>query len=81
MPSKRTEIQPDQWYNLQEVKELNLLPWCRSFWAVRNVINKDFHGPNILKANITGQGRATKYHIKGINIIRFIKAWESGSPL
>lgn len=76
--TKAPKIDPAAWYTLQDIVRSGMFPWCRSFWSVRNIVAMDRTGKNVLKAAITGTGRATKYHFKGANIQKFVKEWESG---
>lgn len=78
---RKKTINPDAWYNLSQVATHKMFPWCHSFVAVRYAVNRDLAGANILKTVVTGEGRATKYHIKGENIIKFIEAWEAGTAI
>lgn len=77
--TRATRIDPQGWYTLQDVVRSHMFPWARSFWSVRNVVTLDRKNKNLLRATITGTGRATKYHFKGDRIIKFIKAVEAGS--
>lgn len=76
MPVRAIHIKASSWYTLQDIVRMGVFPWCKSFWSVRNIVAGDRARGNILKAVITGTGRATKYHFKGENIIRFVKDWE-----
>jgi hypothetical protein len=73
------KIKPDEWYSLQDIVRNKMFPWAGSFWSVRNTVTSDRKGQNLLNANIQGEGRATKYHFKGANIIKFIEAFEAGT--
>jgi len=75
---KKVKIELDKWYNMQEIVREKMFPWALSFWSVRRIVDQDRINSNILKANITGDGRAKKYHFKGENIIKFIKEFEAG---
>lgn len=77
MPKAPT-IKPDAWYTMQDVVRENMFPWARSFWSVRNTVALDRKGKNLLKAIIQGDGRGTKYHFKGENIIQFVKESMAG---
>ncbi len=76
--NKKLKIDPESWYSLSDIVEDKMFPWARSFWSVRNLVAVDRRNKNILKANIVGTGRATKYHFKGDNINKFIKEFELG---
>jgi hypothetical protein len=77
--TRATKPKPEEWYTMQDIVTQRMFAWCPpTFWSVRNVVNLDRQNSNILKATITGTGRATKYHFKGENIIKFIKLAESG---
>jgi len=76
--NKRAEINPNEWYTMQDIVRDKMFSWASSFWSVRNIVALDRRKNNILKVNITGTGRATKYHFKGENILKFIKEFEAG---
>ncbi len=76
--TKQTKIEPQTWYTMQDIVRSKMFPWVSSLWSVRNLVALDRRNKSILKANITGTGRATKYHFKGENIIKFVKEFESG---
>ena len=75
----KKQINAEGWYSLQDIQREQMFPWCSSFWSVRNVVALDRRNKNILKATIQGTGRATKYHFKGDNIIKFVKLVEDGT--
>lgn len=77
----KTKIVPDKWYNLLEIVELGLFPWCKDVKTVRNWVHRDKLGKNILKANIVGSGRQARYHIQGKNIAEFVAEIEAGTYL
>lgn len=76
--TRAIKIDPKRWYTLQDIVREGMFTWVSSFWSVRNFVKLDAQGKNVLKANITGTGRGKKYHFKGENIIKFIKAFEDG---
>lgn len=78
--TRAMKTDPKGWYTLQDIVRGKMFPWASSFWSVRNVVQIDSKGKNLLKPNITGKGRGTKYHFKGENIIRFVKQWQSEHP-
>lgn len=74
----KAKIKAEGWYTLQDIVREKMFPWAHSFWSVRNVVKLDKENGNILKAAITGKGRATKYHFKGENITKFVNQVEAG---
>lgn len=76
--TKKT-IEPERWYNLLEIVELGLFPWCKDIKTVRNWIHTDKISKDKLKAMIIGSGRQARYRILGKNIIVFITNYEDGS--
>lgn len=74
----QTKIDPQEWYTLQDIVRGKMFPWLNSFISIRNLVAQDRDNKNVLKANITGTGRATKYHFKGENIIKFISEFDAG---
>lgn len=76
--STTKKIEPKEWYSLQDIVTQKMMPWSSSFKAVRKIVTRDKENSDILRAQITGDGRATKYQIQGENIIKFIKSVEAG---
>lgn len=77
--TKERLLDPEKWYSLTQIVKLGLFSWCTDLRTVRGWIERDRKTKNVLKAVIVGRGRATKYHIKGANIINFIAHVEDGS--
>jgi len=73
-----SKIDPAGWYSMQDIVRSGMFPWARSFWSVRNVVAMDARSKNLLKPGVVGTGRATKYHFKGENIIKFLREFEEG---
>ena len=77
--SKPTKINPAKFYTLSEMADQGLFPWCDNIATYRKWVLADRKGRNVLKATITGTGRAARYYVKGENIIKFIAHVENGS--
>lgn len=73
-----TKIKEDNYYSMQQIVSGKFFAWATSFWSVRKVVESDLKKKNVLKAIITGDGRAKKYQFKGSNIIKFITEVETG---
>lgn len=65
-------------YSLLDVVRDKMFPWAHSYWSVRNIVKRDLDGANVLKTIVIGSGKATKYHFKKENIIKFVKSVETG---
>lgn len=79
MIKKATTIKESEWYSLQDMMRGRMFAWCSSIYSIRNIIEKDRKGKNILKAQIMGAGNSIRYKIQGGNIIKFIKLVEAGN--
>jgi hypothetical protein len=66
-------IESEKWYSIKEVVDKNLLPMLGSKYLTIKWIEC-----KRLKAVRTGQGKGTRYSIKGNWLIAFIAKWESG---
>lgn len=75
---KRATIDPKEWYTMQEIVRAKMFPWATSFWSIRNMVALDRRNKNLLKINISGTGKATRYFFLGANIIKFKKEFEAG---
>jgi hypothetical protein len=65
-------------YNLSHIRDEGLFPWTRDIRTIRKMVHRDYWGENLLKALVSGAGRALEYKIKGANIIRFIEKYGPG---
>lgn len=74
-------IEPDRDYNLSHIKDEGLFPWVRNIRTVRRIVHQDKATENVLKAVITGEGRALDYKIKGRNISKFLEKYGPGFML
>ncbi len=72
------KIEAQRWYTMQDIIRATMFPWARSVWSVRKAVDADREKKNVLKAIITGEGRARKYLIKGENITKLVKLVEAG---
>jgi len=81
MTTRATTINPRKWYNMQSILRERMFPWVSALGAIRKTVAKDLAGKNLLKTTVIGTGRATKYHFKGTNIIKFVSAVEDGKVL
>jgi hypothetical protein len=76
---KKQTINPTEWYSMNDIIAGQLFPWCKGTRVVRRIIQDDLRsGHSILKSQVTGMGRGTKYRIYGRNLIRFIEKVEQG---
>ena len=66
---------------MQDIVTGKWIGWAKTFWSLRKVVDRDLKGKNILRAIITGEGRAKKYRFKGSNIIKFIERVGDGKHI
>lgn len=83
MPVKKTKakaaVDPEKWYTLSDIAELRLFPWCGTdLRRYRRVVLADLKDANHLKTVKMGDGRTTRYQMKGSNITSFIMRVEAG---
>jgi hypothetical protein len=76
---KKQKIERDKLYTIIDIVRDQIFPWCSSFATCRKWIIADRQAKNYLKAVIIGEGRNRRFHIKGENIINFLKHVEDGS--
>lgn len=75
----KAKISPGEWYTLTNLAQEKMFPWCGTdLRRYRGIVKADAAKENILKAVTIGTGFATRYQIKGENIIKFIKRFEEG---
>lgn len=63
----------DEWYTLHEVAKKRFIPYFKSYYTLRNYVQKGW-----IKANVVGSGTSKRYYIKGENIRKFLEDWEGG---
>ena len=72
-------IDLEKTYNAHEVLQENFLYWIKSYPTLTKWIRQDKENWHILNATIIGTGTATRYFIRGENILRFVASFEDGS--
>ena len=72
------KIDPKREYNLSHIQQEEIFPWARNISTVRKIVKVDYWGENMLKAHISGTGRALEYKITGKNIISFLEKYGPG---
>lgn len=78
---EKNQIQDKTFYSLKDIVDEKMIPFYTSFNTLRNLIERDRKGRNILKVTVTGNGTNRRYHIRGENIKRFNDAVESGKVI
>lgn len=67
-------IKPNTYYSLRQIFKLKVFPWIHSFVTLRRLVKKDIEKEtNLFKAIIIGQGRGTRYKIKGQTLIDLLE--------
>lgn len=75
-----TKIEKEKWYKLTEIVALGLIPWCKDIKTIRKWVLKDKSQDNLLKINVVGRGKKTRYHILGDNLNQYIAAMTATKP-
>lgn len=75
------DIKKGDTYDLSRVARERLLWGQKDVRKVRELVNKDREGRNILNAEMVGEGLGTRYQIKGANIIKFLEVYSPGVEL
>lgn len=68
------KINEGETYSLLSLVKLKALPGVKSFTAAKNLVMRDRMGANVLRAQIMGDGRATRIYIKGKNVLDYQQA-------
>lgn len=79
-----TNVDPNKFYNINEIFVLGLFPWIRSYGAIRRYLDFDRLHDNVLQTqvkprNIDSANTGLRYFIKGENIINLLARYEDGS--
>ena len=77
----KTAIDPERWYHLSELARMGAFPWIRSNdqRTYARTVARDQQAQDILRTMNQGNGRGTRYKMKGENIIKFRDAVENGA--
>lgn len=76
---KATLILPDKYYSPKQIFLLNVFKWIRSYDMIKRWVKKDIESGNtIFKAVKSGQGKGTRYLIKGSVILGIIEESKNG---
>lgn len=79
MGTKKNRIDPDAWYTLSDLVKDEVFTFCGTdIRRYRSAVKADKKGADILKTVIRGTGMGLRYTFKGVNVINFIQAVESG---
>lgn len=66
---------PKREYTIEEISELQLIPWARNARTLRSIILQDSKGEKILDATITGRDTQRRYLVKGSQIIKYLRKY------
>jgi len=67
--------EPKRELSITDVKREGILPWARHHRTIIGIVRADMHGPNLLKAKVSGKGRNTRYTMRAENIIRYLETY------
>ena len=71
------KINPNKYYSLRQIFKLEIFTWIKSFTTLRRLVRRDIEkDTNLFKAIIVGQGRGTRYKIKGQILIDVLEKIE-----
>lgn len=64
-------------FNQIDFRTFRLFPWAVDSRTWRKIIISDLLGENVLQTRIEGEGKRSRYFIKGKNILEFINRYGS----
>lgn len=70
--------EPNREYSLSDITRERLFPWAKDLKTIRSIVHRDLNGENLLKAQVEGTGRTTRYTVKGKNLVRFLTIYGPG---
>lgn len=76
---KANLIKSDDYYSLLQLYKLNVFKWIKSYDTLKRWVKRDLDKDNKIFRTIRyGQGKGTRYLIKGSVILTLIKDVETG---
>ena len=65
-------IDPNKYYNLNQIYKFGYFPWLKSLSSVRRWVEKDQRQGNLLKTIVVGYKTGKRYVIKGSDLNIFL---------
>ena len=64
-------LYPDEYYSLQQILDMRVLPWIKGFSTLSKLVKKDIDRNNsqLFKAVVIGKKQGTRYMIKGQHLL------------
>jgi len=73
---EREQIEPSRYYSVRQVAAMKVLPW-RSAMTIAAILKEDKWNA-IFQPMVDQKKNAVRMHVKGENIIKFLKMVEGG---
>ena len=70
------EIEPARYYSVRQLSQMNVLPW-RSAMTIAKVL-KEEKWKEVFQPMLDQKKNALRIHVKGENILKFLKMAEQG---
>ena len=74
----KRSIEPEREYNLVEIYREKIFGNIKDIKTIKNIIQDDRKGENMLNVKIEGEGRLQRYIVRGGNIKKFLKKYGPG---
>lgn len=75
------QIDKNAEYDISELAKMGVFWWIKNRRMYLDIVKQDSKLDNLLKVETTGEGKGTRYKIKGSNIIRFYEVYGPGINL
>ena len=63
---------PKREYSLAEIASKRLMPWARNGRTIREILENDRIGQNLLNAKVTGLGNRRRYTVRAEDLITYL---------
>jgi hypothetical protein len=78
---KSIRIEPEREYGLMEIHEAGFFTWAKNQRTVQRIVEADRNGENMLKAEVSGEGRLRRYRVKGKHLKKFLEKYGPGMSI
>jgi hypothetical protein len=72
---------PSHEFTLMDIVRNRLIPWAQSYRALVRLIKMDMAGENLLQTKVEKYDRYTRYIVRGSNLLKYLKKYESVGQL
>jgi len=75
---KNVEIlrkEPNKALSIADIRREGYMPWATHHRTIVGIIRADLHGPNLLRAKVSGEDTQLRYTVLAKNLINYLTAY------